>query len=85
MKSFINILIYEKKLRIIIHLAYVANCISPRHLRKYIMNKLYWIAFALFAITLYAVLNHYVVAFVLLFIASVSTSILAVYADDRLK
>ena len=49
------------------------------------MNKLYWIAYALFAITLYAVLNHHLVAFFLLFIASVSTSILAVYADDRLK
>jgi len=38
MKSFINILIYEKDIRIIIHLAYVANCTSTRHLREYIVK-----------------------------------------------
>ena len=54
MKSFINILIYEKKLRIIIHLAYVANCISPRHLRKYIVRTktiiIFWIVTIVVAI-----------------------------------
>jgi hypothetical protein len=38
MKSFINILIYEKDIRIIIHLAYVANCTSTGHLREYIVK-----------------------------------------------
>ena len=85
MKSFINILIYEKELRIIIHLAYVANCTSTRHLRKYIMNSLFKISYGLFALAVVSGLLTYMIATFLFFTVAVMVLAMAVAIDDTNK
>ena len=78
-----NILNYEKEFRVFIHLAYVANCISTRHLRKYIMNILYKISYGLFALAFISGLLTYLTATFLLFTAGVSMLVLAVYVNEE--
>jgi hypothetical protein len=77
-----NILNIEKEFRVFIHLAYVANCISTRHLRKYIMNILYKISYGLFASVLLAAYLENMNATFLLFTTAVVVLVTAVYLND---
>jgi hypothetical protein len=49
------------------------------------MNALYWIAFGLFAITFYAILEHNILATILGFTTSIIVAVLAVHVDDLNK
>jgi len=82
MKSYISILTYEKNFGIIIHHTYVANCISTRYLRKYIMNSLHKISYGLFALTLVAVYFGNMDAVFGFFTSAVVVLALAVYIKD---